>query len=359
MGRDTSIEWTDATWNCLRGCSRVSEGCRHCYAEGVAYRFSGPGNPYEGLVRIGSDGERRREWNGQIQFVEKHVLDPLKWKPVLTGIRGGDGELRQRLHKDRTVTVTRERSRRIFVNSMSDLFHENTRWEWINKIFAVMAMSPQSTFQILTKRPEVMAQYIHSIGNAARDGKWFLQSAADEIVDNCASLEDHPWPLPNVQLGVSCEDQKAAEDRIPLLLETPAAVRFISAEPLLGPLDLFAFLKGDIRDRILVALNSPPMPGLGWIIAGGESGRGARPMHPDWARSLRDQCQAAGVPFFFKQHGEWQHRACVEDTRLDPPTSLEYFPELGATFCRMGKKAAGAMLDGREWREFPKAKERA
>ena len=132
MSAKTGIEWTDATWNPVRGCSRVSEGCRNCYAEKVAYRFSGPGQPYEGLVRINAAGERKLEWNGQVQLVEKHLLDPLKWKEP----------------------------RRIFVNSMSDLFHENIPDEWIDKIFAVMALSPQHTFQVLTKRPERMRKYL-------------------------------------------------------------------------------------------------------------------------------------------------------------------------------------------------------
>ncbi|GGA80852.1 hypothetical protein GCM10011507_35100 [Edaphobacter acidisoli] len=131
MGTKTGISWTDATWNPIRGCSRVSEGCRHCYAERAAYRFSGPGQPYEGLVQIGADGKRRPQWNGQVRFVEEHLLDPLKWT----------------------------RPRRIFVNSMSDLFHENVTDDMRDKIFAVMALCPQHTFQVLTKRPERMLKW--------------------------------------------------------------------------------------------------------------------------------------------------------------------------------------------------------
>lgn len=349
---NTSIEWTDKTWNPIRGCTRVSEGCRHCYAEGVARRFSGPGLAYEGLVRIDSAG-KPHEWNGHIKFVEAHLLDPLKWKEP----------------------------KRIFVNSMSDLFHENVRWEWINKIFAVMALCPQHTFQILTKRPEVMGQYISSIGNAIRDAdKWFLQGAADEIVDNCATLEDHPWPLPNVQLGVSCEDQTSADKRIPWLLRTPAAVRFLSCEPLLGEISLkrirmpetfFGYVDVDAltadryRNAQLVGFGGPR---IDWVIAGGESGRGARPMHPDWARGLRDECQAAGTPFFFKQWGEWlpiatpRMTARIGSTLLihrdgatTPASWSDVMKTTGDPWAvqRAGKKAAGAMLDGREWREFP------
>lgn len=366
MGTKTGIEWTDATWNPIRGCSRVSEGCRNCYAESVAYRFSGPGQPYEGLVTIGADGERKRQWNGLVRVVEEHLRDPLKWKAP----------------------------RRIFVNSMSDLFHPNVPDEWIDRIFAVMALCPQHTFQILTKRPERMLRYFSekhrnpqgwpkedydaqacirlSLGgllggkklpNGCPDMKHFLKSGKADRYGDADRRLFYEWPLKNVWLGVSVEDQKTADERIPLLLQTPAAVRFISAEPLLGAVDLRSTVGGTLWiggqrgcDGTHHGIGTPECPralhhhhddrcrrGLDWVICGGESGPGARPMHPDWARSLRDQCVAAKVPFFFKQWGEWLG-AMQDGVQVLNCTDK---PQ------RVGKKAAGALLDGREWKEFP------
>lgn len=287
------IEWTDETWNPLRGCSRVSEGCRHCYAEGVARRFSGPGLPYEGLIARGG------QWNGQIKLVPELLDQPLRWR----------------------------RPRRIFVNSMSDLFHENVPTEFIDQVFAVMAMADEHTFQVLTKRPERMRSYLSDEGLTRRllsaayridQEKWAWLSADFHIV-GCQVL-----PLPNVWLGVSVEDQAAADERIPLLLQTPAAVRWISAEPLLGPVDLEDY--------------DTTQAGIDWVVVGGESGREARPMHPDWARALRDQCAAAGVPFLFKQWGEWAPNWLNDDQGNMQPGS-EWMD-------RMGKKIAGRHLDG-------------
>src|SRR5581483_3703572 len=321
----TAIEWTDSTWNPIRGCSRVSEGCRNCYAEKVAYRFSGPGQPYEGLVRINASGERKPEWNGQVQFVEKHLLDPLKWKgkPLFSKSLG--------------KRVGYASGLRIFVNSMSDLFHENVPDEWIDRIFAVMALCPQHIFQVLTKRPQRMLEYLSSL-DFEQDRHPWGKAATSLGVSPCAEsmIEDAAFPLPNVWLGVSVEDQKAADERIPLLLQTPAAVRFISAEPLLGQVDLsridivewmkrdyakkLEHAKGTMHEEMLAeiveAVNrckweegrawrnaltgawfdgwdgddnpEPSYATLDWVIVGGESGPGARPMHPDWVRNLYD-----------------------------------------------------------------------
>lgn len=343
----TKIEWTDATWNPIRGCSRVSEGCRNCYAEKVAYRFRGPGQPYEGLA---TKVNGHAAWTGEVRFIEKHLLDPLRWKEP----------------------------RRIFVNSMSDLFHENVPDEWIDRIFAVMALCPQHQFQVLTKRPARMSEYL---GRACgRIADLVMKMRADRGDRGCVGpLPNLPpgatwWPLANVWLGVSVENQAAADERIPLLLETPAAVRFISAEPLLGPVNLNRIevmegevdrsdpenpivsgycidaMSGEAFDDEYGSLSTAPdgeVPlerGIDWVIVGGESGPGARPMHPDWARSLRDQCQAAGVPFFFKQWGEWGPNWLNDENGKVPDSEW---------MDRMGKKAAGALLDGREWREFP------
>lgn len=312
MSATTGIEWCDSTWNPIRGCSRVSRGCEHCYAERVAYRFSGPGQPYEGLATKVND---HASWTGKVALAEEHLLDPLKWKPltthrgVLCGLRSGE----------QTCNCP-SRPRRVFVNSMSDLFHPAVPDEWIDRIFAVMALCPQHTFQVLTKRPERMLAY------------W--SAACGRLADVIESMRfDEPrravgplphlgggerwFPLSNVHLGVSVEDQKTADERIPLLLQTPAAVRFISAEPLLGAIDL-------TWDDAWGGEGAPPMTGrepteeqisgpngshfirygasrLDWAIVGGESGPGARPMQLAWCLSLAEQCKTAGVPFFMKQ----------------------------------------------------------
>jgi protein gp37 len=266
MGDKSSIQWTDATWNPVRGCTKVSAGCKNCYAETFAERFRGvPGHPFE----QGFD----------LRLVPEALALPLRWR----------------------------RPRRIFVNSVSDLFHEGVPDDYIAAVFGVMAAAPQHTFQVLTKRPE-------------RARRWFsqgmdVQAAACARLDEigfergCGSaFEPEVWPLPNVWLGVSVEDQSAADERIPHLLTTPAAVRFLSCEPLLGPVDLRPWLMKlatsgpgwkltggtalEIADKV-----------LDWVIVGGESGPGSRPMHLAWARSLVSQCRDAKVPVFVKQLG--------------------------------------------------------
>lgn len=320
MSENSKIEWTDSTWNPIRGCTRVSEGCRNCYAERVAARFSGEGQPYEGLARMTSQGPL---WTGKIKLVEEHLNDPLRWK----------------------------KPRLIFVNSMSDLFHEGVPDSFIDRVFAVMALSPQHTFQVLTKRPERMSRYLWSAerrvaslaGYSTNEGDWYK------------------WPLKNVWLGVSIEDQKTADERIPLLLQTPAAVRWLSAEPLLGPINFrwepYAheatgetyreYLERHGKVNQYEALRQ-----ISWVVAGGESGPGARPMHPDWARSLRDQCAEARVPFFFKQFGDWWPG--IGNVTYPPSAPLHEWPD-GHWARRVGKKLAGRVLDGRTWDEFPDA----
>jgi protein gp37 len=278
MADKTGIEWTDATWNPVRGCTRVSEGCRNCYAEVLAARFSDPGQSYHGLAT-----RNPARWTGDVKVIEDAMLLPLRWK----------------------------RGRRIFVNSTSDLFHEKVAFGDIDRIFAVMALAPQHTFQILTKRPDRMIAYMEpqSGRRSSGLGSWVLKLGYQ------GPLELLKWPLPNVWLGVSVENQAAADERIPLLLQTPAAKRFLSCEPLLGPIRLdrltrpteAAIFSDDCLSGERGTFGTQPLfgPRVDWVIAGGESGPGARPMHPDWARGLRDQCAAAGVPFFFKQHGEY------------------------------------------------------
>ena len=343
MADKSKIEWTDATWNPIRGCSRVSEGCRNCYAERIAARFSGPGQPYEGLARRSPKGEGG--WTGEVRFIPELLEQPLHWK----------------------------RPRKIFVNSMSDLFHEKVETEWINQIVAAMLVCPQHTFQILTKRPARMKEYFCSAGRAA------IEPHMQRLRSGICRLD---WPWRNIWLGVSVEDQKTADERIPLLLQTPAAVRWVSYEPALGSVNLNRVPHFEMRAAQLVRAkfrqsgkpfferpihidhplagqifvwDSPEHPKLDWIVAGGESGPSARPAHPDWFRSVRDQCQAASVPFFFKQWGEWR-AARDEQDRLS--TKQQLVQLVGQSWMiRHGKRGAGRLLDGREWNEFPDAKE--
>lgn len=355
---NSKIEWTDDTWNFIYGCTHVSEGCRNCYAEKVTHRFSGEGMKFEGLTVLGANGSPR--FTGKILFDEKRLLIPLrKKKPT-----------------------------KYFVNSMSDLFHENVTFEQIDKAFAVMALSPQHTFQILTKRPERMREYMTD-RQRIEEIRWNAVSLASE---RWADQHGASWPLPNVWLGVSVEDQKTADERIPILLDTPAAIRFISYEPALGAVDLgrWVFPQSviDGYDEVMKRFNAPPdfqevtrkaAPHLGrpvrldWVIAGGESGPDARPSHPDWYRSLRDQCVAAGTAFFFKQHGEWQEGS--HPTAKDVGAILlngryftstieaikefsreEWYANKPTTVSRVGKKQSGSLLDGVEWNEYPTTK---
>jgi protein gp37 len=238
---------------------------------------------------------------------------------------------------------------------MSDLFHPKVSDDFINRVFAVMALCPQHTFQILTKRPKRMLEYVE--GFAVGESDLIPPFGPVKHADGLRAAV-HNWPLPNVWLGVSVEDQKTADERIPLLLQTPAAVRWLSYEPALGPLNLEELPSASGIGRYLDSLSNAGVdPGakipskLDWVIAGGESGPHARPSHPDWFRSVRDQCHAAGVPFFFKQWGEWVQSPDSEDA-YDAVRGFLTVP-LGGAFKRVGKKRAGRMLDGREWNEYP------
>lgn len=251
--------------------------------------------------------------------------------------------------------------RRIVVCSMSDLFHPSTPFEWIDRVFGVMALCPQHTFQILTKRPERMAEYLNYRPRSQRI--WDAQGAMGaEPHRRAGSL-----PLPNVWLGTSVENQEQADKRIPHLLECPAAVLFLSCEPLLGAIEL----TGDGTEYLPDEYCSPsdPQNRINWVIAGGESGPNARPMHPEWARSLRDQCQAAGVPFFMKQWGEWHPGPGViatasDDMDVSEPVCAacgrtgtshsESCPGYSVWMYRVGKARAGRLLDGVEHNGMPK-----
>jgi protein gp37 len=435
MSNNSKIEWTDATWTPLRArvrqnaaeiardkgygslvqiakemagrvgphCERVSPGCSNCYSESNNSRClpaNGTGLPFD-----------RRSRDLSEPFVDEEILaQPLCWK----------------------------KPRKVFVCSQTDLFGEWWTDGQIDRVFAVMALCPQHTFIVLTKRPERMREYFAGHeddpedlplrwGMAAGemlDGDWIwkegkhLRSRIERFITYAHGFEDMDEtpvsdehevrvPLPNVWLGVSVEDQEQADKRIPVLLDTPAAVRFVSAEPLLGPVDLSKFLDfnpGPKRPTSSLALNTHGQTGTGlepgallssgdghagispqasgqwrrepsearvdWVIVGGESGPYARPMHPDWARSLRDQCQEADVPFFFKQWGEWQNgstldagkdRIVLNDGRVlkSPYTTDQETRDRWSDYhpCMMapvGKKKAGRLLHGREWNEFPK-----
>lgn len=310
MPDKTSIEWTEASWNPVRGCSRIKPECVNCYAEVQAARIQrmdrGRGLPvgqgsYDGLLAHGG------QWNGKIRGVP-HLLDqPLRWK----------------------------RPRRIFVNSMSDLFHENVDDYFIRQVFDVMAQAKHHTFQILTKRPERM-----------RD----LLSLWDRIGITGNHFQGHP--LPNVWLGVSAGTQESVEEFTPLLLQTPAFVRWLSAEPLIGRINF----SGMYVDRHGIRKNMLKL--LDWVVVGGESGSAARPMHPDWPRLLRDQCKAAGVPYFFKQWGEWSPGvapAAPENADFATFYSKGFRFDDGQWMDRVGKRESGRLLDGREWNEYPEA----
>jgi protein gp37 len=354
MAQASTIEWTDVTWNPVAGCLVITPGCTNCYAmrtAGTRLKHHPSRANLTTMTKVGP------VWNGAVRFNEQWLTQPLGWK----------------------------KPRRIFVCAHGDLFHESVPDEWIDRVFAVMALTPQHTYQVLTKRAARMRAYINGLpskipflgrmplerihfeaaGHIEGDGGYMdaLKGAG-----NVYSLYlDTPWPLPNVWLGVSTERQKEADERIPDLLATPAAVRFISAEPLLGPIDLrnvgsatsesarlgIDALRGNSgRPGRIVARGC--WPRLDWVIVGGESGPAARPMHPDWARGSRDQCAAAGVPFFFKQWGAWapsetasSRMIVADDGDIDIPDDRTADEEFGeAEMARMGKKAAGRLLDG-------------
>lgn len=256
MSNKSTIEWTDATWNPVRGCTKISPGCKNCYASTFAERWRGvSGHAYE----QGFD----------LRLVPHKLEEPLHWK----------------------------KPARVFVNSMSDLFQEGVPLDYIDKVFAVMAADNGHTFQILTKRPEIMREYMQSHDGARHIPiAQAMVHAGEWPKDLKIQIQ---WPLPNVWLGVSVENQQYADERIPILLQTQAAVRFVSYEPALGPVSFAEYVRGQkwVHSEHL-------MDGwLNWIIVGGESGPGARPFNIEWARDVVAQCQAANVACFVKQLG--------------------------------------------------------
>ncbi len=324
MGDHCTIEWVvalarqlnaiPASLNPVRGCSRLSEACRNCYAAGIAHRFGHKGNGiWAGLTDLDPDGTPR--FNGT-----------LRWVPEVL-----------------TTAINAKRSRVYFVCDMSDLFHARVDQDWIDQVFAMMALCRHHRFLLLTKRPDRMRRYLIDPetprrvavyadmlgGQSMRAGD--LHHAYGPGVDGALPR----WPLPNVWTGATVSDHAAVAE----LRAVPSVLRFLSVEPMLGPLNL------------------PDPPRIDWVIAGGESGPRARPSHPDWFRSLRNDCVAAGVPFFFKQWGEWLPS---DDVPSEQQESLELQNRdadvAGVVVFRVGKKAAGRVLDGRTWDEVPEVR---
>lgn len=309
MSAVTSIEWTDVVWNPVTGCSKVSAGCRHCYAEAVANRFWG--------ARKFTD----------VQCHADRLEQPLHWK----------------------------QPRRIFVNSMSDLFHEDVPDEFIASVYAVMVSGYWHVYQTLTKRPERRKYLL----NAPSFREWVEIKAAKRInalrgphslnaTSNLAAWNRDA--AGNIHEGVSIEDQGTADERIPILLQTPAAVRWVSAEPLLGPVDLER--GGFALHRAVPSPSGKSWPGLDWVVVGGESGPGARPCDLVWIRSIVGQCKEAGVPCFVKQLG-----ALCKSSMPSKPTNKEcreFIDDVRALQGRIDRKGANieafpADLRVRQW----------
>lgn len=314
MGQTTPIGWTDATWNPVRGCSRISPGCLNCYAEKVAARFSDPDQPFH----LFAERKPKAHWTGKVELVESHLADPLKWR----------------------------KPRRIFVNSMSDLFHEELTNDAIDEVFAVMAQSPQHTFQILTKRPERMLSYL-----SHPDCENAIDEAGMYRFGWCHSNIEGRWPLPNVHLGVSVENQSTADARIPLLLKTPAAIRFISYEPALGPVNFEGLgLCRDWRDG-----TAQELPRIDWVIVGGESGPNARPFDVQWARNIIRQCRDSGTACFVKQMGSVPIAAACRQLHYEwGEGNFEYYK--GADFWRIKLKSRSGS-DPSEWPDYLRVQE--
>lgn len=316
MAANSSIEWTEATWNPIVGCSIISPGCTNCYAMKMAARI-------QKMNRTGGSGSGYvNHYDGTTRVVNGN--------PVWTG------KLAKAPNKIWMQPLQRKRPTTYFVNSMGDLFHEDVSDEWILDALTVMAIAGHHTFQVLTKRADRMREFM-SRSDLLEDiyTNWYSWDGG--------AREVWSWPLHNVWLGVSIEDQARGRSRAWELANTPAAVRFWSCEPLLEDL-------GDLTPLCLLDTAEDGKPAVHWVIVGGESGPGARPMHPDWARSIRDQCAAARVPFFFKQWGEW---ADAEEYSSEMQEHFELLNRADGNNVRVGKKRAGRLLDGVEHKAMP------
>ncbi|MFN3513434.1 MAG: DUF5131 family protein [Phenylobacterium sp.] len=315
MADQSLIEWTDATWNPVTGCSVVSPGCTNCYAMKLAGTRLQHHPSRQGLTRVTKAGP---VWTGEVRLNEDWLDQPLRWR----------------------------RPRRIFVCAHGDLFAEGVPDAWIDRVFAVMALCPQHTFQVLTKRADRMLAYMRGLQAKAQSQgddpsiapRRIDDAAADVTCTHGGALEETAWPLRNVWLGISAEDQMRFEERVPFLRRTPAAVRFISFEPLLSAIHAAGWLRG-----------------IDWAIVGGENG--PRPMHPEWARQIREDCDVAGVAFFFKQWGSWvtEDQAPPDTVWFEENVQEHDFPD-GQVAWRLGKRWAGRLLDGRTHDAMPEVR---
>jgi protein gp37 len=348
MGANSKIEWTDHTWNPWWGCSKVSAGCEHCYAERHAKR-----------------------------------LGKAQWGPTTKRVETSDAYWEQPLEWDAAAEEAGERHR-VFCGSMCDIFEDRPELSGLREgVFDTIDATPHLDWLLLTKRPE----------NIAR----LMPPLVTQYVPEAGEMSYREGVRPNIWLGVSVEDQSAADQRIPLLLQCPAEVRFLSIEPLLGPITVPLYVSTcphcgkPTKGRVIGGRSTReepfawycerrtcgdqyPLPSIDWVIVGGESGPHARPMHPAWVRSIRDQCQEAGVPFFFKQWGEFvpgsrlghPEAAVLSNGRYCFPDTLEARQQLDRELCgrwnqfdpqamaRVGKREAGRWLDGRTWDEIPR-----
>lgn len=339
MGKTTSIAWCDSTVTPLFGCAKVSEACEHCYAEKIAVMRAHNqkvAHLYEGTVKDG-------HWSGRLNLLPERMKEVLRWK----------------------------KPRRIFVASQSDLFHEDVPDEFLDTVFAYMAMAPQHTFILLTKRAKRMRDYIvYGGGTCIRIG---IRQALERM--GFPDIGAVGQALPNVHTYVTIENQQRMEERLPALLETPSVLRGVSMEPLLGDIDLtrcprgkYSALDDDFHnalsgegwsvDCMEYPATSKNGPRIDHVIAGGESGRGARPSHPAWFRAQRDQCAKYGCVFTFKQWGEWgQYRKDLMEHGSPITTPRGYAPKQivveGTPMLRYGKKLCGRLLDGVEHLALP------
>lgn len=366
MSSGTKIQWTDFTWNPVTGCTRASAGCDNCYAVKQSHRNGAMGQAkYAGLTVLNKAGDRH--FNGIVRTHDDALTIPLKWQ-----------------RRAKRFIAKHGRRMRVFVNSMSDLYHKDVPLDFIDRVKAVEALCPDIDFLELTKRPQRMAEYLAStskmkIGDSVRcDIAWNMTSIgfdarlSGDYADQAGQLDcGNLWPLPNVWLGTSCENQQAADERIPHLLRCPAAVRFLSCEPLLGPINL------TVKYANIGAIhNMNPLRGYGgwgdldrdkykvhWVIAGGESGPNSRPCQLDWIRSIVQQCKAAGTACFVKQLGAKpvQFGEC-DCGRVEHGRCHQSCPSINPQPIKLSNKKGG---DPSEWpadlrvREFPAQKAEA